>query len=110
MQAMRDLAIDFVHLARQTEGDEALKAELLALFERQAARALQKLADPALPEGARADLAHRLKGSALAIGAGRVAAAAEAVEIASGSREWTPAILALSLAVAEACAAITFRD
>lgn len=74
--------IDLVHLARQTHGDRALELELLALFERQCGRAASRLRDPAL-HGARkaqADLAHTLRGSALAIGAQRVALAADLFE------------------------------
>jgi HPt (histidine-containing phosphotransfer) domain-containing protein len=104
-------AIDLVHLARQTDGDEKLEAELLAVFERQSAGLAKRLADARLARRARADLAHSMKGSALAIGAARIAAAAEALEIALQStspaaREPTPAIDELTLAVAEARAAI----
>ena len=79
--------IDLVHLARQTMGDRALEVELLALFDRQAAQISDKLA-ASLPGEAsdaptfscRADLAHKLKGSARAVGAHAVAAAAENYE------------------------------
>jgi HPt (histidine-containing phosphotransfer) domain-containing protein len=114
--ASDDPAIDLVHLARQTDGDDALEAELLALFDRQSASFAQKLGDSELPRRARADLAHKLRGSAVAIGAARVAAAAKALEIAFESgpfavREPTPAIDELNLAVAEARAAIAdLRD
>jgi HPt (histidine-containing phosphotransfer) domain-containing protein len=104
-------AIDLVHLARQTDGDAALETELLALFDRQSASFAQKLGDSELPRRARGDLAHKLRGSALAIGAPRVALAAEALEIAFGSGtstvcEPTSQIEELTLAVAEAHAAI----
>jgi len=74
--------IDLVHLSRQTMGDRALEAELLALFERQAARIVEELGRPDSdqPGGWRADLAHKLKGSACAVGAHEVAAAAENYE------------------------------
>ncbi len=79
--------IDLVHLARQTMGDRALEVELLALFDRQAGQIVAKLAAAeansaeAVPAGNwRADLAHKLKGSARAIGAHAVAAAADNYE------------------------------
>jgi HPt (histidine-containing phosphotransfer) domain-containing protein len=71
--------IDLVHLARQTMGDRALEKELLALFERQAGQIADKL-QRAESGAATADLAHKLKGSARAVGAGAVAAAAEHYE------------------------------
>src|SRR5271167_1222011 len=76
-------AIDLVHLARQTDGDAALEAELLALFDRQSANLLAQLAvDGAAraDRADRADIAHKLRGSALAVGAGRVASAAQTLE------------------------------
>lgn len=71
--------VDLVHLARQTMGDRALEKELLALFERQAGQIAERLRlAEAGPEAA--DLAHKLKGSARAVGAAAVAAAAEHYE------------------------------
>lgn len=79
-------AIDVAHLSVQTLGDRALERELLVLFDRQAAQVVQRLhASMAakVPEtGEATDLAHSLKGSALAVGARRVAKAAEALEMA----------------------------
>jgi HPt (histidine-containing phosphotransfer) domain-containing protein len=74
--------IDLVHLARQTMGDRALEVELLALFDGQAARIARQLGDceSGLAHAERADLAHKLKGSARAVGAHEVAAAAENYE------------------------------
>lgn len=74
--------LDLVHLSRQTFGDHALEAELLALFERQAAQLAARLAAPrgAGDASARIDLAHMLKGSARSVGAFAVAAAAQAYE------------------------------
>jgi HPt (histidine-containing phosphotransfer) domain-containing protein len=71
--------IDLVHLARQTMGDRELEKELLALFDCQAAQIAVRLRH--VENGAAsADLAHKLKGSARAVGAGAVAAAAENYE------------------------------
>ena len=70
--------IDFDHLACQTMGDKALELEVLQMFARQARESMKELAGA---EGvARGALAHRLKGSARAVGADAVAAAAEALE------------------------------
>ncbi len=75
-------AIDLVHLARQTDGDEALESELLAMFDQQSAKLVVRIRSSDSGRRLRSDLAHRLRGSALAVGAGRVASAAEAVELA----------------------------
>ncbi len=101
-------AIDLVHLARQTDGDAALESELLGMFDRQSAKLIARLAMTDLPARARGDIAHRLRGSALAIGAGRVATAAFAVEEAFEASEASPAaaLAELTDAVAEARAAI----
>ena len=99
--------IDLVHLARATDGDQALESELLAMFDRQSAKLAERVTFAELPRRARADIAHRLRGSALAIGAFAVAEAAEAVEmIFEGAGEAEGAIAALAKAVAEARAAI----
>jgi HPt (histidine-containing phosphotransfer) domain-containing protein len=76
-------AIDFVHLSRQSLGDQTLETELLHLFDRQAARIAGELGMPDLTSGARSersDLAHTLKGSARAVGAWRVADACHELE------------------------------
>jgi HPt (histidine-containing phosphotransfer) domain-containing protein len=104
-------AVDLVHLARQTDGDEALERELLEMFDRQSARILSQLRD-ARADDAKigGDLAHTLKGSALAIGAGRVARSAQTHEAACASGLRDDALAAtldgLATAVAEARAAI----
>jgi HPt (histidine-containing phosphotransfer) domain-containing protein len=74
--------LDLVHLSRQTMGDRELEHEVLALFERQAAHIGGRLATlEAGPDHVtRADLAHKLKGSARAVGAFAVAKAAENYE------------------------------
>ncbi|MCI4680233.1 Hpt domain-containing protein [Rhodoblastus acidophilus] len=77
-----DSPIDLVHLARQTMGDRELEKEALALFDRQAEQISEKLRFAASGPAA-ADLAHKLKGSARAIGAVAVAAAADHYEHAA---------------------------
>jgi len=72
-----DGPIDIEHLARMTLGDAGLEREVLAMFAGQAVRLGSALA--ALPAGADA-LVHTLKGSARAVGAFRVADAAECLE------------------------------
>ncbi|HMN72302.1 MAG TPA: Hpt domain-containing protein [Rhodoblastus sp.] len=77
-----DRPIDLVHLARQTFGERDLESELLRLFDRQSRQIVERLTDGPVSEGRwRADLAHTLKGSARAVGAFGVAAAAEAYEL-----------------------------
>ena len=48
-------AIDLVHLARQTDGDEQLEAELLAMFDRQSQKLAERVKFTELPRRARAD-------------------------------------------------------
>ncbi len=68
----RDLApLDLAHLSRQCFGDKSLEIELLLQFR------IQSLS---IATQSTADLAHRLRGSALAIGAGKVARVAATVE------------------------------
>lgn len=100
-------AIDLVHLARQTDNDPALEDELLVLFDRQSACLLAQLSADDIPVRRRADAAHTLRGSALAVGAGAVARATLALETAlergaGGADE----LAALAQAVGEARAAI----
>ena len=71
-------AIDIEHLSRMTLGERSLEREVLALFDRQAEMLLPRIR---LGESALAAASvHTLKGSALGIGAFKVASAAEAVE------------------------------
>jgi HPt (histidine-containing phosphotransfer) domain-containing protein len=100
--------VDLVHLARQTDGDESLEAELLAMFDRQAEKLAERVKLVDLSRRARADLAHTLRGSALAIGAFEVARAAEAVEAAFTLEGGEPAaeIATLRAAVTRARGAI----
>ncbi|KXG86544.1 Hpt domain-containing protein [Agrobacterium bohemicum] len=83
VQRMSSKPIDFAHLSRQTMGDKELEIEILQLFTRNARTLLHDLATA--NEIEMKGIAHRLKGSADAVGAFQVAAAAEAIE--SGSRD-----------------------
>ena len=71
-------AIDRTHLLRMTFGDAALERELLELFDRQAALLVARM-DGTESATVKA-LAHTLKGSAVGVGAGEVAASAAALE------------------------------
>jgi HPt (histidine-containing phosphotransfer) domain-containing protein len=74
--------LDRAHLSRMTFNDRSLEQEVLQLFERQAELLMARMRKSAPP--AIATLAHTLKGSAVGIGAGRVAQAAAATEQAAG--------------------------
>ena len=74
--------VDLDHLARQTGGDRALEREVLVLFVERAASDLERLKAAAAGD-ARREAAHRMVGSARAIGAVRVARLAAAVEMAA---------------------------
>ena len=96
--------VDLVHLSRYTLGERALEGEVLGLFCTQAGLCLQQLG-AAHSEQAWKEAAHTLKGSARAIGAWRVAAAAERAEALSGAAltEGRAAALdALEVAIGEA--------
>jgi HPt (histidine-containing phosphotransfer) domain-containing protein len=102
--------IDLVHLACQTQGDRGLESELLELFQRQCERIIARLQIPVASRGVGEDedLAHTLRGSALAVGAGRVALAAEAYELSARRGAPDAALLAdLAAAASEARAAIS---
>ena len=73
-----DGPIDTEHLQRMTLGDASLEREVLAMFSGQAMRLMRELAAPSSDRRA---LVHMLKGSARAIGAFRVAEAAEFLEV-----------------------------
>jgi HPt (histidine-containing phosphotransfer) domain-containing protein len=75
-----DGPIDFEHLGRMTLGDAILEHEVLAMFSAQAVSLMSALA--MLPAAA-GELAHKLKGSARAIGAFQVADAAGRLETAA---------------------------
>jgi HPt (histidine-containing phosphotransfer) domain-containing protein len=97
--------IDLVHLARMTLGDRGLEREVLALFDRQATVLVSRMRSA--PPGSVTSVAHTLKGSARGVGAWRVAAAAEAVELAaSGDGDLSAAITRLAAVAEEARAVI----
>ena len=102
VERVSDAAIDRSQLSRMTFGDQSLEREVLQLFDRQAELLMERMrtSEPA----AIATLAHTLKGSAVGIGAGRVAAAAAAAELAAshGPGECGPAIAELARSVEEA--------
>jgi HPt (histidine-containing phosphotransfer) domain-containing protein len=72
-----DGPIDIEHLQRMTLGDAGLEHEVLTMFSSQTIRLMH---DIAAPSSDRRALVHTLKGSARAIGAFRVADAAEFLE------------------------------
>ena len=96
---------------KSNENAMALQQELLVLFEKQSASLLALASDRSAERRRRADAAHQLKGSALALGAGAVARAAAAVEAAlaadaDGSEAAESALAALAAAVEAALAAL----
>ena len=70
-------AIDVAHLTRVTLGERELAREVLGMFLEQSSSLMMQLAQGA---AGNADVAHRLKGAAKAIGAFAVVDAAEDVE------------------------------
>jgi HPt (histidine-containing phosphotransfer) domain-containing protein len=94
--------IDLVHLARMTLGERSLEREVLQLFDRQATILMARM--QAAPAPAVPSLAHTLKGSARAIGAGQVARAAEALEFmdAADAADFKRVLAALGAATDEA--------
>jgi HPt (histidine-containing phosphotransfer) domain-containing protein len=103
--------IDLVHLSRQTLGDVALENELLRLFVVQAQQYAAWLEAACAPGEAlkRADLTHRLKGSARAVGAFPLAQAAELYEEAlrAGAKDTTAEARRLAAALEDARRAAT---
>ncbi|MBX6329991.1 MAG: Hpt domain-containing protein [Pseudolabrys sp.] len=94
-------AIDRAHLERMTGGDAALAREVLRLFDGQAAMLLSGMCGA--PPSAMAVLAHRLRGSAIGVGAWEVARAAMSVERAAAPAAGTAD---RQLAIADLAAAI----
>ncbi len=77
--------IDMAHLARQTMGDRALEQEIISLFLQQAGHVGEKIAQAA-PDECR-QLAHRLIGSALGVGAFAVADCAAEIQTRPDDQE-----------------------
>jgi hypothetical protein len=76
-----DPPLDLVHLARHCMGDRELEDELLRLFLAQSQTLLAQLREPPrISLELKAKIAHKMRGSALAVGARRVASAALRVE------------------------------
>jgi len=100
--------IDVDHLARMTFGEERLRVEVLALFDRQAGRLLARIAEAAPREAAA--FAHTLLGSARGVGARGVgawtvaaaAAALERVAVDNGDSAFPGALERLTTAVGQA--------
>lgn len=90
--------IDLVHLASQTKGDKAVEVEILQMFARQARGCLVALtADRGKVEVKAAAI--RLRNAAMAVGALRVAAAADLVETKGANAD---ALASVAAAVLEA--------
>jgi HPt (histidine-containing phosphotransfer) domain-containing protein len=93
----KDRPVDLVHLATQTMGDKALEAEILQMFARQARCLVQEMA--IAETQVVAALAHRLKGSARAVGAFKVSTAAERLEAEPGDAGAMAALHATTIEV-----------
>ncbi|MEO0714705.1 MAG: Hpt domain-containing protein [Pseudomonadota bacterium] len=89
-------ALDRAHLAAMTGEDEALAIEVLGLFKEQAAM-WSRLLDPKRTAQTWADAAHSLKGSALGVGAMRLADACAEAETLGRSGSATPVQAALAI-------------
>lgn len=103
--------LDYAHLRRQCLDDEDLAAEILCRFRLEARAAARRLATgDRVSAAAGAEVAHRLRGAALGVGAFAVARAAEAVEArgraAAGSAAMAAEVARLCEAVALATAEI----
>jgi hypothetical protein len=99
---------DLVHLSLQCQGDRELEKDLLGLFRLQSRALFDQLSDPAvLSLESKATIAHKLRGSALVVGAGHVARAVEALEDkALAAREPARADAAQREAISRAIAAL----
>ena len=109
--AVGEPAVDLVHLARQTDGDRGPAAGASRPVRQTVGEPAGLASDCSAERRRRADAAHQLKGSALAVGAGMVARAAAAVEAAlaadaDGAEAVESALAALAAAVEAARAAL----
>jgi len=106
-EALDAAVLDRNHLARMTFGDRRLEREVLQLFDRQSELLLERMC--ASEPAAIATLAHTLKGSAVGIGAKRVASAAADVEATAQAKpgEMSGAIDELAQAVEEGRAEVS---
>jgi HPt (histidine-containing phosphotransfer) domain-containing protein len=92
-----DGPIDLAHLRRMTLGDASLEQEVLAMFAAQASELIEKIVKQPTDM---AELTHKLKGSAQAVGAFRVTDAAEWLESAiRESSDTAEALMTLTDAV-----------
>jgi HPt (histidine-containing phosphotransfer) domain-containing protein len=102
--------LDHGFLTRQCMGDAALEREILGLFLTEARRMRGDIARAGQTLAETADKAHKLKGSALAVGAGALAADAARLEAlcraGGGAGERQDALTRLQAAVDRVCAAI----
>ncbi len=99
-----DGPIDFTHLHRMTMGDASLEREVLAMFAAQGSELIEKIVKQP-PD--MAELTHKLKGSAQAVGAFRVTEAAEWLESAMRENDDTAeALMTLTDAVLDVRAEI----
>ena len=101
--------IDFDYLRRFTRGDAALETEVLELFRQHARATVGQLAASSSDDEWRI-ASHTLKGSARAVGAWSVAAAAEHAESAGAGYEQRPAAVAgIKRALDAVCAFLEMR-
>ena len=78
--------LDAAHLSAMTGGDATLGIEIIDIF-RQQTEMWVRMLDPGLPKNQWADAAHSIKGTALSVGAMRLAAACGRAEALGRSEE-----------------------
>ncbi len=78
--------LDVTHLSTMTGSDVSLAVEVIDIF-RQQTEMWTRILDPALPKNQWADAAHSIKGTALSVGALRLAAACGRAEALGRSEE-----------------------